>query len=75
MGALFVLLLLPIWCFDYFPSQDGPVHLYSAWLFKHLADPDWTVVQSVFTASYRIPTNWMAQFVLSLLLNVTDVLT
>ncbi|MGI4875006.1 MAG: hypothetical protein ACRYFX_27945 [Janthinobacterium lividum] len=26
--------LLPIWSYRYFPTSDGPTHLYNAWLWK-----------------------------------------
>jgi len=38
-GALFLINLVPIWAFQYFPSQDGPSHLYNAQLLLGLLDP------------------------------------
>ena len=29
--------VLPVWAFRYFPTTDGPAHLYNAWLWKTLA--------------------------------------
>lgn len=36
-AALLVLCLVPLWTCKYFPSQDGPNHLYSAGVLRHLA--------------------------------------
>jgi len=31
---------VPIWVFEYFPTQDGPAHLYNALILKELAGPE-----------------------------------
>ena len=32
--VLLVLHVLPLWIFTYFPSQDGPAHIYNAYVLK-----------------------------------------
>lgn len=38
-ALLVVVHLVPIWAFAFFPSQDGPSHLYNARLLSELTDP------------------------------------
>ena len=41
--------LVPIWLFRYFPTQDGPSHLYNAFVLSHYFD-----VSSVVTHTYFV---------------------
>ena len=36
--ALVLLHILPIWLFEYIPTQDGPCHLETAYTFSHYSD-------------------------------------
>lgn len=36
---LLMVYILPIWVFKYFPSQDGPCHIYNSFILKHYNDP------------------------------------
>lgn len=45
---LLVLYLLPIWVFPYFPSQDGPHHLYTSWVFRQSFDPANYVIRDAY---------------------------
>ena len=31
-SILVLVYVLPVWAFRYFPTTDGPAHLYNAWL-------------------------------------------
>ena len=61
----------PIWGFNYFPSQDGPAHIASAYVLRHYLDP-----ASHFSLYYSInltpvPT-WLPHATLALLMLVVD---
>ncbi|MEA2326681.1 MAG: hypothetical protein QOE68_1640, partial [Thermoanaerobaculia bacterium] len=36
VAALTVLLIAPVWIFRFFPTQDGPSHLYNAYVLARL---------------------------------------
>jgi hypothetical protein len=46
-----VVLLLPLWCFPFVPTQDGPSHLYNAYVLGNFYDP-------FYAAYYKV--NWRA---------------
>lgn len=55
-----VLITLPIWVGPFFPTQDGPVYLYNAWVFHSLQDTTNVLMRASFThnnALYAFP-NW-----------------
>ena len=39
LAVLVALALVPVWAFTHFPSQDGPSHVYNAWVLLRLDDP------------------------------------
>jgi len=59
--VLFTLLtfiyVLPIWIFKYFPSQDGPCHIYNSFILKHYNDPDYVFNQYYEVRKSPMP-NW-----------------
>ena len=38
---LVLLYILPIWVFKYFPSNDGPCHIYNSFILRHYNDPNY----------------------------------
>jgi hypothetical protein len=39
MAGLVILYLVPIWAFRYIPTQDGPSHLYNAYVIREFSNP------------------------------------
>jgi len=54
---LTVIYILPIWIFKYFPSQDGPSHIYNSFILKHYNDPDYAFNQFYDIRKSPVP-NW-----------------
>ena len=70
--ALFVLLyLLPLWAVERVPTNDGPSHLYNAWLLRELAwgDPHPALDAAFDVRAEPIP-NWLGHAALALLMTV-----
>lgn len=64
---LFVLLVvhvLPVWRYPYFPSQDGPAHIYNSVVMLSLADADNYRISEFFTSSLKMAPNLLAGMVL-----------
>ena len=40
-GILILIYLVPIWRFTYFPSQDGPSHIYNTQVLKDFSNPEY----------------------------------
>ncbi len=66
---LVVVILVPIWAFMYFPSQDGPIHLYNAHVLRNYSEPDNSYARYYKINSPLTP-NVLADFILSVLLRV-----
>jgi hypothetical protein len=62
--------LVPIWLFRYFPTQDGPSHLYNAFVLAHYFDASSNVIQQYFTLNIRIFPNWTTYLFMTPLLRV-----
>lgn len=71
---LFIVLLLlhlaPVWMFNYFPSQDGPSHVYNAFIFKEYQNHENYMFRDVFKLNITIFPNWGAHLTLTLLLYI-----
>lgn len=70
--AATVLLLLPLWTVPRVPTVDGPTHLYSAWILRHLHDPGNPLIGSTFRVVLAPLPNWLIQILLYVLLGVTS---
>jgi hypothetical protein len=57
--------LVPIWLFPWFPTQDGPSHLYNAFVLARYGDAASVVVRSYFQLNLRLFPNWMTYFVMA----------
>jgi len=66
--ALVVAHLIPLWAFQYFPSQDGPVHIENARIIVDYFHPD----QAIFRKYYHFNANpeptWLGHIVLACLM-------
>jgi hypothetical protein len=68
--ALLALLLVPLWAFRFFPSQDGPAHLESAAILRDYHRPDRSLLPRVYTISDHFDPNWLGHLVLLGLMTV-----
>lgn len=70
-GVAFALLLgallVPIWCVPFFPSQDGPSHVYNAQVLSELGDPANYQVRHHYALNRAILPNLLAHTLLSAL--------
>jgi hypothetical protein len=66
--ALFLFLLLatiaPVWCFRYFPSQDGPAHLENATILREYSWPDREIFRTYYTIDTNPNPNWAGHLIL-----------
>jgi hypothetical protein len=64
------LLLLPLWTVPRVPTADGPCHLYTAWILRHLHDPNQPLIANTFQAVIEPVPNWLIQVLLYMLLGL-----
>jgi hypothetical protein len=64
-AILIVLHLVPIWSFDYFLTQDGPIHLANTWTFFRLDAPDHAVFSEYYVRNLLPAPNWLTQWLLA----------
>lgn len=70
LSACFSLILLYlIWYPPYFPSQDGPSHLYNAWVMKELGNPEYPLINASYTIRIGLIPNWSGYAVMFLLMH------
>ena len=55
--ALTAAALVPVWLFRYFPTQDGPSHVYNAFILARLGDASSDVLRQYFTLNARLVPN------------------
>lgn len=68
LAALYV---VPIWCAKYFPSQDGPAHLYNAFILSHYHDPQFTF-DRFYDVRLELFPNWVTHLALMALMRVVS---
>ena len=56
--------LLLVWCFKYFPTQDGLSHLYNAHILKSYANPDNYLLRQVYDLRLTLFPNWSSHLIL-----------
>ena len=62
--------LVPIWLCRFFPTQDGPSHLYNAFVAAHYFDDASVVVRSYFALNLKLFPNWTTYLLMIPLLRV-----
>lgn len=68
--ALVVLHLLPIWLFEYFPTQDGPIHLSNARVLLEYDNPACSVLPEYYRLNTGVGPNWFSLLSLAGLLKL-----
>lgn len=71
--GLIVLLLIPLWAFHYFPSQDGPAHGYVAIVVRDYDRLDRPEFREFFEKNDRSVPNWIAPHLLPILAKIFPV--
>lgn len=73
--SVFLILLLihiiPIWLYDYFPSQDGPSHIYNARLMLQYFNPANYRIREFYQLNLSPAPNLLGHGILSILMTVT----
>jgi hypothetical protein len=71
--ALIALLLIPLWTFKYFPSQDGPSHLDNANVVREYHAPDRIIFREDYTLNNNFGLNWLGYLILGGLMSIVPV--
>ena len=61
--------LLPIWLFTYFPTQDGPSHIYNSQVLREYWNPEYGF-QMFYNINWHLFPNWLSHFALAVLMGV-----
>ena len=72
VGAALLLLLVPIWAFTYFPSQDGPSHVENARILLDYGRPDQPALRDFYERRLDPVPNWFSHMSLAALLSVVS---
>ena len=75
VGLFSVILICLIWIPSYFPSQDGPSHLYNAWVMKALGNPQFPLINSSYDIRWGLFPNWMGHAVIFSLMHIFSPIT
>jgi len=62
---LFIILsLFPLWIFRYFPSQDGPAHIYNAYIIRNYFHPGYPLIREYFILNGKLDPTWVSHLIL-----------
>lgn len=68
-NLLFVLLivvhLIPLWVFPYFPSQDGPAHIYNASVLREYHVLDHSIFREYYLLNQKLSPNWFSHLIMA----------
>jgi len=67
--------LIPIWVFQFFPSQDGPTHIENANIILDYFHPDRSIFREYYIFNKHLEPTWLGHFVLAGLLYLLPILT
>ena len=65
--AVLTLQILPVWLFHYFPSHDGPIHIYNCLVLKDIFTSQHGIAQTYYTLNPQFPLNVLAHVLLTAL--------
>ncbi len=69
-AALLALHVVPLWCFAYFPSQDGPAHLENATILREYNNSAFPRLREYYVLNARPDPNWFVHLALAGLMAV-----
>ena len=61
IALLIIVHILPIWIFKYFPSQDGPAHVYNAYILNAIPSIESTLLRTYYEVNLTPFPNWISQ--------------
>ena len=70
IALLIVLHILPLWVFKYFPSQDGPAHVYNSYVLSAFHDEDPTRLREYYKLNLTLFPNWSSHAFMSVLMHI-----
>ncbi len=70
--CLVIVHILPVWLFTYFPSQDGPCHLYNAYVLTALNQEQTPLLGELYQLNTKFFPNWLTHLVLAALMFVVS---
>ena len=70
IALLIVLHILPLWVFKYFPTQDGPAHVYNSYVLSAFHDEESTLLREYHKLNLRLFPNWSSHAFMSLLMKI-----
>ena len=73
--ALILAHLIPIWVFQYFPSQDGPAHIENARIILDYFGPDRAIFREYYIFNKHLEPTWLGHFVLASLMYLLPIFT
>jgi len=65
-----LLQLIPIWSVRYLPTNDGPSHVYNAWILRELVMGHGGIIGQTFRVDWRPQPNWIGTAAMALLMAV-----
>ena len=68
--ALIALHILPIWIFKYFPTQDGPAHIYNSYVLRAFHSEESTLLREYFKLNLTLFPNWFSHVFMSALMYI-----
>jgi len=78
-NALFFILvmicLVPVWCLSQIPTNDGPAHLYNAYLLSGWWEKSFPIDRTFFALNPAPVPNWFSTLTLALLMRIFSALT
>jgi hypothetical protein len=66
--------LIPIWAFEYFPSQDGPVHLENASIIRDYYHPERSIYPNYYEFNKNFTPTWLGHLILTGLMYIVPAL-
>jgi hypothetical protein len=63
--VLLAILLLPIWVFSYFPTQDGPAHVDNAAALHYYVRGSESLLHEYYRLNLRLVPNWFTNVIIA----------
>ena len=70
ISLLIILHISPLWVFKYFPTQDGPAHVYNSYVLSVFHDEDSTRLREYYKLNLTLFPNWLAHICMALLMKI-----
>ena len=68
--TLIILHISPLWVFKYFPTQDGPAHVYNSYVLSVFHGEESTRLREYYKLNLTLFPNWLAHICMALLMKV-----